>query len=201
MKRLAPLSLILLMTPFAAMAGGPATPMIEPVVAAPVPMAPVTPNVIWTGSYAGLSLGGGNSYGTAPGNHSTLGIVGVNLGYRNDFGPVVLGGEISYDKDNVWNGNGNGNTITSTGAIKLILGKSLGQTLVYGTAGFVQAQADVVGVSRSDTGYTFGIGADYALNDKWTVGGELATDRYNKFSNTGYDLNDTTFKVKVGFRF
>ncbi|MBI1170982.1 outer membrane beta-barrel protein [bacterium] len=201
MKRLAPLTLVFLAAPLAAMAGGPAVPTIEPQVTAPAPAAPVTPSVDWTGFYSGLSLGGGHSYGNSPGTHANLGVAGVNLGYRYDMGPVLVGGEFSYDKDNINVGQASGSKVNNSTALKLVVGKSLGNTLVYGTVGLAQADASVAGVSGSDTGYTAGIGADYALNQQWTLGGELAGSRYNNFKNTGYDLKDTTFKVKIGFRF
>ena len=201
MKRLVPLTLILLAAPIAAMAGGPATPAVEPRIVAPAPVAQLAPPGDWTGFYTGLSLGGGNTYGSAPGSHANMGIAGVNLGYRRDLGPVVVGGELSFDKDNINVGNGSGNQINSTTALKLIVGKNLGKTLVYGTAGVAQADANVGGVSGTDMGYTVGIGADYALNQQWTIGGELAAARYNNFKSTGFNLNDTTLKVKIGFRF
>lgn len=201
MKHLAPLTLILLAAPLAAMAGGPATPTVEPQIVTPAPMAQYTAPGDWTGFYTGLSLGGGHTYGNSAGGHANMGIAGVNLGYRRDLGPVVVGGELSFDKDNINVGHGNANKINNTTALKLIVGKSMGQTLVYGAVGVAQADATVAGATGTDTGYTVGIGADYALNQQWTIGGELATDRYNNFNGSGAVLNDTSFKVKIGFRF
>lgn len=201
MKHTAVLALALLATPFAAMAGGPAAPTIEPTVAAPVPVAPPPQAVDWTGYYTGLSLGHGKSYANVSGQDGTLGIGGVNLGYRKDLGQVVIGGELSYDKDNFRTSGNSNSAFKNTTALKMIVGTNLGRTLVYGTVGLAQSDATVAGTSGSDHGYTAGIGADYALNQQWTVGGELSTDRYNNFDNTGIDLKNTAVKVKIGYRF
>ena len=200
MKHIAPLTLILLGAPIAAMAGGVAVPVAEPQIAAPMAVAPQPTD--WTGFYTGLSLGMGNSYGSTAGNGGNMGIAGVNLGYRRDMGRVVLGGELSYDKDDIKQGSsGSGSAIKNTTALKLTVGMPVGRALVYGALGVARADASLAGVSATDTGYTAGIGADYAVTDKWTIGGELAMDRYNDFNNTGVDLKDTTLKVKVGLRF
>lgn len=202
MKLIAPLSLILLGAPMAAMAGGMAAPVTEPPVTAPVPAAVAEQPVDWGGFYGGLSLGLGHSSGSVTGNGGDMGIAGVNLGYRYDMGKAIVGGELSYDKDNVGKSNSTtGSQINNTAALKLLVGTDIGRTLVYGTVGVAHADARLGGVSGSDTGYTAGIGADYALNQQWTLGGELAADRYNNFNGSGVDLKDTTLKVKVGFRF
>ncbi|MGV8985602.1 MAG: outer membrane protein [Cypionkella sp.] len=202
MKHIALSTLILLGAPIAAMAGGPAVPTIEPQVTMPAPVVMAPQPVNWGGLYTGVSLGFGNSYTNNPGQGNRLGVAGVNLGYRYDLGSLIVGGELSYDKDNVnVDTSSSGNGIENTTALKLIVGKSLGRTLVYGTVGVANANANVAGVSGSDTGYTVGIGADYALNQQWTIGGELSNSRFNDFNSSGVDLQDTTMKVKVGFKF
>ncbi|OYZ99477.1 MAG: hypothetical protein B7Y02_19190 [Rhodobacterales bacterium 17-64-5] len=64
-----------------------------------------------------------------------------------------------------------------------------------------RSNATVSGVSGTDTGYSVGVGADYALTQQWTLGGELTSTRYNNFKSTGVTLKDTSLAVKVGFRF
>lgn len=197
MKLIAPLTMIFLAAPFAAMAGGAEIPVAEPQIAAPVAMAPQSTD--WTGFYAGLSFGAGNSYGSTAGSGGDMGVAGVNLGYRRDMGRVVVGGELSYDKDDIGQ---DGTGISNTAALKLTVGTPVGErTLVYGLLGASRAEATLGGVSGTDIGYTAGLGADYALNDKWTIGGEVAMDRYDDFNNSGIDLKDTTMKLKVGMRF
>ncbi len=201
MKKIALATLILLAAPVAAMAGGPAAPVVEPPISAPAPMMMAAPTVDWTGTYAGVKLGYGKSYTSgALKQGGTMHIAGADLGYRQDMGAYLLGGELSYDRDNI-NVGAADRTINSTAALKLIVGKSMGQTLFYGSLGVARADATLAGVKGSDTGYTAGIGADYALTQKITLGGELSTNRYNNFNGSGVTLKDTAFAVKVGFRF
>ena len=53
----------------------------------------------------------------------------------------------------------------------------------------------------SDTGFLYGLGVDYAVSDRWTVGGELLQNRFDDFDGTGTDLDATTLKAKVAMRF
>ena len=200
MKHVALATLILLGAPAAAMAGGMAAPVTEPALAAPAPVIATVPSTDWTGFYTGLSLGYGNSYTTGITQSGKMKIAGVNLGYRRDLGKVVVGGEISFAKDNV-NVGAASTTINSTTALRLTVGTDLGRTLVYGSAGVDRANATLAGVTATGTGYSFGIGADYALTQRWTVGAALETNRYNDFNNTGVNLKDTALALKVGFRF
>lgn len=199
MKHIALLTAAFLGAPIAAMAGGMAVPVTEPVVMAVAPtMAPVSSD--WAGFYTGVSIGFGHSYTSGIKQDGKLRSGGVNLGYRADMGGLVLGGELSYSKDDV-KVNAIDNTINNTTELKLIVGKSLGQTLVYGTAGVARANAQIAGVRGTSNGYTLGLGADYALNSKLSIGGELAANRYNNFDKSGVTLKDSTFMMKIGYRF
>lgn len=200
MKHTALLALIILGTPIAAMAGGMAAPVTEPQVTAVAPVMTNAPAYDWTGFYSGVSLGFGKSYTSGIKQDGTLHIGGVNLGYRHDYGSFVVGGELSYDKDNI-NVGSSRKTINNTTALKLIAGTNLGRTLVYGTVGVARANATLAGVAASDTGYSVGIGADYALSQQWTIGGELSANRYNNFNKSGVTLKDTALEMKVGYRF
>lgn len=200
MKSTALLTILFLGAPIAAMAGGMAAPVAEPPVSAPAPVIPVVQSGDWTGFYSGVSLGYGKSYTKGIQQDGTMHIGGLNLGYRYDMGKVVVGGELSFDKDNINVGAGS-RTINNTTALKLIVGTDLGRTLVYGTVGAARADATLAGVKASYTGYTVGIGADYALTKQFTIGGELSTNRYNNFNGSGVTLKDTAVAMKVGFRF
>lgn len=200
MKRIALSALVILAAPVAAMAGGPATPTVEPTVSMPAPVMQAVQPGDWTGFYSGVSLGYGKSTAKPLGQDGKLHIGGVNLGYRSQMGTLVLGGELSYDRDNITVGTAD-RTIKNTTALKLIVGKDFGQTLVYGDVGVARAKATLAGVSGTDTGYTMGIGADYALNQQWTIGGEVSANRYNDFNNSGVTLKDTALTVKLGYRF
>ncbi len=200
MKRIALSALIFFGAPVAAMAGGPATPTMEPPVSMAAPVMQAVQPGDWTGLYAGVSLGYGKSTTKPLGQDGKMHIGGVNLGYRSEIGTLVVGGELSYDRDNI-NVGAADRTIKNTTALKLIVGKDFGRTLVYGDVGVARAKATLAGVSGTDTGYTLGIGADYALNQQWTIGGELSANRYNDFNNSGVTLKDTALTVKLGYKF
>ena len=199
MKKIMYLALVASSLPMAAMAGGMAQPVVEPVVQMPPPVL-VAPSTDWTGLYAGASLGFGSVTASGGKSDARGGFAGVDLGYRKDFGTVVVGGEISYAKNDIGL-DSTTDQINHTLAGELMLGADLGRTLVYVSGGVARANATLGGSTTTDTGYFAGIGADYLVNDKWTVGAELKSSVYNDFSNSGVDLKDTAVGLKVGMRF
>ena len=199
MKKLMYLAALASSLPLAAMAGGMAQPVIEPVVIAPAPVM-MAPSEDWTGTYVGASLGYGRITAKGGSSDANGGALGLNLGYRKDFGSVVLGGEVAISKNDLGVKSGT-DQINSTVEAGLSLGADLGKTLVYVAGGATRASASLGGSTQYGNGYFAGIGADYMLNDKWTIGGELKSNMYNDFHNTGVDLKDTSLALKVGMRF
>ena len=189
----------LALTPAAALAGGMATPVAEPVVMAPV-VVETRPNGDWTGAYGGLALGYGDlgSSGDVLNGDGILG--GVFGGYRYDFGRAVVGAELDYDFADVDLGANLG-SLDEVGRVKLMAGADFGRTLVYGTAGYAHAKASVGGSDLSGDGAFGGFGVDYAFNSRMTVGGEVLFHSFDDFDNTGVDLDATTATVRVGFQF
>ncbi len=181
-----------------AFAGGMAAPEPEPdLMAVPVVVAP---SADWTGFYAGAQLGYGDvssSSGALDGNGN---LYGVHAGYRWDFGQFVAGAEVDWDNANVDLGTA-GDTLDDVSRLKFIAGADLGRSLVYGSVGAAHASATVGGASLSDTGYFLGAGIDFAVSDRWTVGGELMKHRFSDFDGSGVDLDATTLKAKVALRF
>lgn len=182
-----------------AFAGGMATPVTEPEVVAAAPVY-AAPSSDWSGFYAGAQLG----YGDVGSSTDTLNgygeLGGVHAGYRWDFGQFVAGAEVDWDKTNIDLG-GTADTLDDVARLKLVGGADLGRALVYGSVGVAKANATVGGVGLSDTGYTLGAGVDYAITDRWTVGGEVMGHKFNDFDGTGIDLDATTVKAKVALRF
>jgi outer membrane immunogenic protein len=194
MKALVGLSLAALMAA-PALAGGLNEPVIEPAPAAPVTY--VAPSQDWTGGYVGAQLGyADGSVGAASGNNGTY---GLRAGYDWDFGKWVVGAGLDWDKTDV--DLGGTDKLDSIARLKLRAGADLGKTLIYVTAGGAHAKANIAGVSHSDNGWFAGIGADYAVNDKWTVGAEVVKNQFDNFDNLGVDADATTASVNVGFRF
>lgn len=200
MKTLTTLAMIIgASLPVAAQAGGMDQPVVEPVIVQPAAPVYAAPNGDWTGAYVGASLGFGPFTATGQPDGEE-GIAGLNLGYRRDFGTIVLGGELSYSKNDIGASAGENQINTSTAA-KLMLGADMGRTLVYVSGGASQAEVQLAGGTATDTGYFGGLGVDYALTDSWTVGGEVIASQYNDFDNSGIDIQDTTLNFKVGYRF
>ncbi len=183
-----------------AFAGGPTVVAEEPVIA-PVAEAYVAPGLDWTGAYVGAQLGYGdvNSNGAALDGHDYFG--GVHAGYRWDLGNWVAGSELSYDANNIGLGAVAGDKLSDVLALKLTAGREIGNSLVYGTLGAARANASVGGADLSDTGLVYGAGFDYAVSERWTVGGEVTEHKFGNFDNSGVDFDATTIKAKVGMRF
>lgn len=154
----------------------------------------------WGGAYVGAQLGYGDvdSNGAGLDGDGTIG--GVHAGYRADFGKFVAGAEIDYDVSDIDIGSGAG-TLDNVARLKLMGGLDLGRTLVYATAGAAYAEATVGGASLSDNGQFYGVGLDYAVSDRFTVGGEYLMHKFDDFDGSGADLDVDTIKAKVSFRF
>ena len=177
----------------------------------------------WTGFYAGLSIGGGYAdANSVVGQIDPAGaIVGAQAGYNYDTGSLVLGAEA----DLHWTGmhgsatSSLGTTATGDldyyGTFRMRAGFDADQFMPYVTAGAAYGQA--TSTSTFSPGYTStvfiggwtaGIGAEYALNDRMTVRGELA---YADFGDvtlfSGTPIVETirvrmlTAKAGVNYRF
>ena len=184
-----------------ALAGGPTEVAPEPVIVpAPVP-APVNTGGEWGGAYVGAGIG----YGDVGSSTDTLdgnGILGgVQAGYRYDFGTAVVGGELEYDITGTDLGAVAGDQLNAVARLKAMAGADLGRTLIYGTAGYAYADADVGGASLSDDGWFAGFGADYAMSDRLSVGAEVLTHKFDNFDASGVDLDATTAKARINLRF
>lgn len=178
-----------------AMAGGYVPTVVEaPVAAAPAPV--VAPRADWTGFYAGAQLGYGQTDGGIVDDEGVVG--GLHAGYLRDMGNFVAGGELAYSGANIDDGAG---AVNSTTDLKLIGGVPNGQWLYYGALGASFVDADFGGAGYSDTMPFVGLGAKYAVNDQWSVGGELGHRIGNGFDGTGQDLDLTTLNASVSFKF
>jgi len=181
-----------------AMAGGYAAPVADAPVVAPAPEV-VEVGRDWTGGYAGAHLGWGDvSASGAPINGNGV-FGGVNAGYDYDFGKWVLGGRLAYDASNT--DLGGPDKLKGMTRLGARVGADMGRFMPYVDVGAARARADLGSVARSDTGWYAGLGVDYALNDKWTVGGEVISSRFGNFDNSGVDIKPTTVTVGAAFRF
>lgn len=177
-----------------ALAGGLSEPAPEEVV---LPAVPVVMGSDWTGGYVTGRLGYGDASAPADGNGVTYGIGG---GYDWDLGDWVVGVAGNYDAADIDLGTG-GDTLDSIARLGVRAGRDLGSTLVYATAGAARADATIGGTGVNDNGWFAGVGMDYALTDRVTLGGEILTNRFSDFGGSGSDLRATTASVNIGLRF
>ncbi|MCB6177012.1 outer membrane beta-barrel protein [Rhodobacter sp. Har01] len=182
-----------------AFAGGPTTPEYEPEVA-PMPAPVMSSSADWSGFYAGAQLGFADVGSNGGGLDGDGMLGGVHAGYRWDLGNTVLGVEGDFDTADIELGGGAG-SLDSVSRLKLIGGADLGRTLIYATGGMAWAKATVGAADLSDNGYFLGAGMDYALTDRWSVGGEVLGHKFDDFDGSGVDLDATTVKAKVSFSF
>lgn len=183
-----------------AFAGGLADPAPEPVIA-PVEQTVVSTDGDWGGAYVGAQLGFGDVDSNGAGLDGEGAIGGIHAGYLFDYGNFVAGAELNYDVSNIDLGTVAGDQLDSVARLKLIGGADLGRTLLYGTVGAAYAEASVGGVDLSDNGFFAGLGAQYALSDQWSVGGEYLYHQFDDFDATGVDFDVQTLQAKVSFSF
>ncbi len=203
-----------------AFAGNLQEPVVEPVIAAPVQVQPISD---WTGAYVGGQLG----YGTTStlewsGNEDepTLfqgsddldgGFGGLHVGYLHDLGQWALGAELDYDWADISNtfdiatDDGvisNEYTIDEIARLKFIAGYDLGNGLVYGTAGVFNANLDggIYG-EADDNGWLAGVGYKHKFTENWIGGVEALYHKASDFDDTGADLKMTTVSARISYKF
>jgi outer membrane immunogenic protein len=152
----------------------------------------VAPVYNWSGIYVGIN--GGWGFGTAKwtaigvgatatgSNSDNGGVVGGTLGVNWQAGAFVLGGEADFDYSGVNTGTSQtvcnigitcqtGNNWLST--VRGRVGFAADRVLFYATAGgaFANVQTALNGVTTTHTrtGWTAGLGAEYAFADNWTA--------------------------------
>ena len=184
-----------------AFAGGLGPAATEPAVVAYEAPMQVDTGGDWSGAYVGAQLGYGDvdSNGAAIGGSGAIG--GVHAGYMFDYGKFVAGAELGYDAANINLGRARGDSLDNVARLKLIAGYDMGSTLVYGSVGAAYAEATVTGATLKDNGTFAGIGANFALSDQWSVGGEYLYHKFDNFDASGVDFDVQTIQAKVSYSF
>lgn len=188
---------LLLGTASTGFAGGLAEPVMTPAPVAPVPVVMVAPSNDWSGFYLGGSAGQAtlSSDGEDDIDASNY---GLHAGYMRDLGSIVVGGELDYSRLDL---DGTSSTYdVAVTRLKGRVGYDAGAFLPYVTAGGAYASvnddSDV-----NDTGYFYGIGAEYAINDNFRIGGEFLQHEFDNFNDSGVDLSAQTMAVRVSYSF
>ena len=179
-----------------ALAGGTA-----PAPASAPAVVPVAATSDWTGAYAGLQfdlLDGDAAIGGAL-DGDAFGLFG---GYRRDFGTFVLGGEIDYMVGEMSPVAGPSIDVDALLRLGVEAGFDAGPALIYATVGWAQMDVSVAGLNFDFDGTFYGIGVDYAVTDRVTIGAELLRHDFNDINGiAGNDLDATTFGINVAYRF
>lgn len=149
----------------------------------------------WTGFYVGGQLGVG-IVDTDLSSSDEGFIGGVTLGYDHDFGRWVLGGALDYDFADI--DAGPGASVEEIFRLKLRGGPKIGNGLLYGAAGWANADTDNAG---DDDGWFIGGGYEYLISSQLSVGGEVLYHQFDNFNSTGNDIEATTIQIRATFRF
>ena len=195
----------------AAHAAGPAEP-IQPIVMQP-PVQAQSP--FWEGGYVGGQLG--YSYGefdlgnADPRDFDDDSVIGgIHAGYLWSVGNGWYAGpEFQYDFADISvtdPDTGDTASFDEIARLKLIVGREVGNGLLYGSAGIAYANFDDVGdlfdgFDGDETNFVVGIGYDYRVGDNWTVGGEYQFHRFNNIGAAGEDVDVNTIHLKASYRF
>lgn len=173
-----------------AMAGGLASPVLEPAIA---PVIISTPEMDWTGFYAGVQYGrfetdvdGAGVSGSASENAG-----GLHFGYQQDMGQYVAGAELTYDTNDF-------DLLRLRGK----LGYDGGRVMPYLTAGFAKADGTISGVDFSENGYTYGVGIDFALTQNVIMGLEYTRQSFDDLGGvSGLNADTDAVQLKVSYKF
>ena len=184
-----------------AFAGNLQEPVVEPIIAAPVQVQPISD---WTGFYVGGQLG----YGEASGADEDVsgGLGGLHAGYLYDLGQWVIGGELDYDWADMSDTFGGVEVkVDEIARLKLIGGYDLGNGLLYATAGAFNANLNAsVGsleTNVDDNGWIAGIGYKHKFTENWVGGVEALYHKASDFDDSGEDLKIKTLTARISYKF
>lgn len=201
------------LTAGSAMAGGLTPVTVEP---QSIIIAPQTATD-WSGGYIGLSYGqtaaeGRDGTNTITFNDGTA--LGGFIGYQWQLGNLVYGAELAYSSISdayVPGMSGLDDDISHALDLKARVGYGFQRVLVYGAVGYststqtIRHPLDIGEYDWDLSGIGYGVGADFAVNDRLSVGLEYFRREMSGDETTGaYDPIDVdleTVLLRVQYRF
>lgn len=194
--KLVALSVAATLAASASFAGGYVAPIVEtaPVVA---PVVPVQTGPDWSGFYAGLQYGQGNAELSDNLFEGDYDAYGLHAGYLFDFGQVIAGAELDYNKVDLDDLDGDGDLWRLRGRV----GYDAGRFQPYATLGVARLSTDDAAGDISETGITYGLGAEYLVTDNFSVGAEYSRSDFSDVSVDGIDLDTDLVQVRASYRF
>lgn len=182
-----------------AFAGGYTAPVVEPALVVIEPVAVVDASD-WTGFYAGAQYGKGSadlSYNGVDDDRDTDNY-GLHGGYLRDFGKFVLGGELDYNKIDIDDVDDKGDLTR----LRARAGYDMGRFMPYVTLGVAKLSADTGTYDISETDVTYGIGGDFKVTDKFTVGAEYSKQDFSDVDDVdGLDLDTDMVQLRAAYHF
>lgn len=191
-----------------AFAGGPIVVADDP-----VPVATAEPMAVhdWSGPYVGLSYGTASGdidfSTTSPFDVESGNIAGVYAGYLMQRGSLVYGGELAYGRisDAAIVGFPNSDFANALD-LKARVGFAANRALFYGVLGYSKAMFDDTAAIEFDMdGFSYGLGVDLAVSNRFTVGLEYLTRDLSGTSSvdptTTGDASLDTLSLRVGLSF
>ncbi|MCK0196696.1 outer membrane beta-barrel protein [Ancylobacter sp. 6x-1] len=175
-----------------------------PAYAQPAYAAPFT----WSGFYVGAN--GGYGWGNVDhGGKPDGGIVGGQLGFNwQGASPIVLGFETDLQYSAMESGP---YSLDYFGTARLRAGYAINQLLIYGTGGLAYGGGEykLGGLSsdKSHIGWALGAGAEYAINQNWSVKGEylridLSSETYSSVEGPqDIGVTGNLLRAGVNYRF
>ena len=153
-------------------------------------------DISWTGGYAGLQYGQGDAEASFGGLSEEYDVdaFGIHAGYLHDFGQFVLGGELSFDRLKSDGVDGGADLLRLRGRA----GYDLGKFMPYATLGVARYSDD----EFSETGLTYGIGAEYLLTDQFGIGLEYSRSNFSDVSGIdGLDIDIDMIQLRASYHF
>jgi opacity protein-like surface antigen len=119
--------------------------------------------------------------------------VGLHAGYLHDLGTFVVGGELSFNSVSA-DDDGDTDVIRLRGRFSY----DLGRFMPYVTLGAAHASGD----SISESGISYGFGAEYRVTEKFNLGLEYSRTTFNDIDNIdGLDLDLDLTQIRGSYRF
>lgn len=149
----------------------------------------------WTGAYAGFSFGYAEASGPDSSSGDT-GSFGAHIGFDQDFGNFVLGGELEYNRLSL-NLSENQGSLDSMSLVKLRGGFDFGNALGYVVVGAARAETS----TDSDTAAVYGIGVAYPIGENLVISGEALRQNFDDATRSEGGLGTNVFNLRTTFRF
>ena len=160
----------------------------------------------WTGPYLGAF------YGAASGEMYDIGgpyvlnndasFFGGFIGYRKDFGNIVVGAEVSTTLGmDMYQAAFPTWEFTGLTDLRATVGYDFGRVLVYASGGYTTSGFQVLPSQFTYDGWNAGVGADFLVTDKIFIGGEYVYRSLSRTTDRSWTGEFGTLQGRIGVQF